>query len=425
MYNKFRTPSMILVVLSVTIPLLAVIGTKNFVDHITSEKNPSELWKKFYILFGSILGFSILLLLLSGTQSFVKPDDLQRYNQETLNYLKNERAGLYSASIGRFFFVTLISGVLIWLVGKEKVGKMLFGFGLMLIMTLDLWSYNKQYTDGLVSTRQFTAKFNPTPTDQFLLNDKDNYRVFPIGPLFQDTRFNYYHQSLGGYHGAKLANFQNLLDSALYAGKNAMLPLNSGVMKAFGVKYSILNQLVNQELGVIRPVNFDEANKLTTFRNLNYSGKAFFVKNIEVVSSISETIKKMNEENWDPQIVSFINKNITEVIAYDSTATVALKKFSPHEITYQVRTDVNGFLFISEIYYPAGWKAYLNGNELEIYETNHAFRGLIIPSGSHEVSMKYEPSSVALGKTISWVGTIILYGLGIFSLIFIFRKRND
>lgn len=425
MFNKFRTPSMILVVLSVTLPILAVLGVKGFLDGIADKKTSESYLKKAYLVFGGIIAFGIVLLIVSGSMSFLKPTDPGQYDAQTLEFLKNERSGLAVSSVWKFLIFNLIAITLLLLTAWGKIKETLLGFGLLLLVTVDLYSYSHQYLSDLKPKKTYEASFAASRLDDFLLSDKSDYRILPVGNLFQSTRFNYYHQSIGGYHGAKLANFQNIYDQCLYKGVDPQLPFNWGILQSFGVKYLIIPQPVNQQIGPLRPSFVDQETKESAMEFAGYHGKYFFVEKVETVPDLKARTEKLNIPGWDPKQISYLTKELPTPVGYDSASSVTELKFNLQDIELEVNTGTTGFLFLSEIYYPAGWKAYIDGEETEIFETNVAFRGLVIPAGKHKVTMEFRPVIVSSSLWMSSIGSVLLYGLSLTALIILFRNRKN
>lgn len=426
MFNKFRTPSMVLVVLSLTIPILAVLGVKGFLDGIADKKNRESYLKRAYLIFGGILAFGIVLLIVSGSLSFLKPTDAGQYDAQTLEFLKNERSGLAVSSVWKFLIFNLIAITLLLLTAWGKIRETLLGFGLLVLVTVDLYSYSHQYLSDLKPKKTYESSFAASQLDNFLLSDKSDYRILPVGNLFQSTRFNYYHQSIGGYHGAKLANFQNIYDQCLYKGSDPQLPFNWGILQSFGIKYLIIPQPINQQIGPLRPSFVDPETKESSMEFAGYHGKYFFVEKVEPVPDLKSRTEKLNIPGWDPKQISYTAKELTTHVGYDSLSAVKEVRFDLQDIELDVTTRTTGFLFLSEIYYPAGWKAYIDGQETEIFETNVAFRGLVIPAGTHKVTMEFRPAIVSSSLWMSSIGSILLYGLSLLALIILIRnQKND
>lgn len=427
MYNKFRTPSMILVLLSFTLPALSVLGVKNFLDVVSDKKIKNELVKKFYILSAMVLGAGIIFWIYGMGLSFTKPNEISQYDAQTLAMLTKERQSLMNTSMLRFVFFSLTSALLIYLAIGNKISRNLFSFLLLGLLIVDLWSYNSQYVDRdyLENKKTYTNSFLPTKTDNFLLKDKENYRIYPIGGLFQQTRFNYYHQSIGGYHGAKLAIFQDLLDNCLQNGSNPQLPINFNLLTAFGVKYIIFPQLFMAPFQNLTPLFNDDQTKQTVVDYGGYHGKYFFVSDVQVVEKPSDILLKMNLPDWKPNQTVFIEKVLDQPIGYDSLATVKEVNFSFSKIELETTSQKPSFLYLSEIYYPKGWTATIDGKETAIYKTNYAFRGMVVPEGKHNVVMEFKPTIYTTSLYVSGIAGVAMYGLLGFIIFTCIRTKKN
>lgn len=426
MYNKFRTPSMILVLLSFTLPVLSVIGVNNFLEAVSDKKSTDDLMKKFYLLGGIVLGAGIIFWIYGSGLSFTRPAELSQYDPQTITMLTKERQSLMNSSMVRFLGFTLAAIVLIYLAAKNTISAKLFSFLLLALITIDLWSYNSQYVDRdyLENKKTYTNTFLPTKTDNFLLDDKGNYRIYPVGGLFQQTRFNYYHQSLGGYHGAKLAVFQDLLDNCIQNGANPQIPINFNVLTAFGVKYLVFGQLFNAPFANLTPVFLDEQSKQTVVDYGGFNGKYFFVSDVQTVEKPVDILQKMNEPNWNPKKTVFIEKALNEKTGYDSLSSVTEIKFDLAKIELEATTAVKSFLYLSEIYYPAGWTATIDGTETEIYKTNYAFRGIVVPEGTHKIKLEFKPAMYSASLYLGSISSVLMYGLALLGLFIGFRKKD-
>lgn len=424
-FNKFRTPSMILVILSLTIPVLAVIGVRGFIEETSKKGGPAAYMKKVWLVFGGVFAFGLLLLFASGSLSFLKPGETAQYDAQTIDYLKQQRAELSSASVWKFLIFNLLAMGLLIGTAYGKIRENLLAFLLLLLILTDLWAYNRQYLEELKSKKTYESSFAESGLDQFLLNDKSDFRILPVGNLFQSTRFNYYHQSIGGYHGAKLANFQNIYDQCLYKGTDPQLPFNWGILQAFGIKYLVIPQPLNQQIGPLLPAFIDDESRQTAMEFTGYRGKYFFTEKTETIGDLQTRIDKLNTPGWDPKKVTYLNVSLPEAVGFDSLATVTEVSSDLHKIELKTSSKESGFLFLSEIYYPAGWKAYVDGTETPVYEANVAFRGITVPAGTHSVALEFKPEMVPASLTMSYTGSILLYGLVLSALVILIRNRKN
>jgi hypothetical protein len=259
--------------------------------------------------------------------------------------------------------------------------------------------------------------------DNFLLEDQSIYRILPLGKFFTQTRFSYYHQSLAGYHAAKLGLFQDLIDHVLYQGPDPNFPVNWNLLKLFNVKYLIAEGQINQSVGLMDPVFHDGPSNLTLFEFKEPAPRVFFVPKIIAEPDPKVLINRLNDPGFDPQSVAYLDQECKTPIEPDPDAKAQITEFNPNLLRVQFSTSKPQFLFISEMYYPAGWKAFIDGTVTRIYRTNYAFRGVVVPPGEHTLKLSFEPVSYYLGVKITWVTTILIYGFALFYLLRLVRRK--
>ena len=167
---------------------------------------------------------------------------------------------------------------------------------------------------------------------------------------------------------------------------------------------------------------YDRKQKQTIYKNVNYLTRAWFVEKTELIEKKENIWKRLNQQEFDPAKMAIVEEEIPKTYAPDSTA-VNLVEFDIHNLKFEVKTDTTSFLTISEIYYPAGWKAYIDGEETEIYATNYILRGVVVPKGEHILEMKFAPETYALSLKLSLIGIILTIVLLIVGLILYIREN--
>jgi uncharacterized membrane protein YfhO len=167
---------------------------------------------------------------------------------------------------------------------------------------------------------------------------------------------------------------------------------------------------------------YDRKQKQTIYKNTTYLPRAWFVENVELIPQKRDIWKRLNQQEFNPAKSAIVEKNIEEIYA-PIQAEVNLIEFDLHKLKFAVKTDTTSFLTVSEIYYPAGWKAYLDGMETEIYATNYILRGVVIPKGEHVLEMKFESAVYTLSLKFSLIGLIITVLLILVGLYFYIRKN--
>ena len=253
-----------------------------------------------------------------------------------------------------------------------------------------MWTVNKRYLDNddFKSKRKVAEPFSPSMADQQILADKDpNFRVFNSAVnTFNDASTSYYHKSIGGYHGAKLKRYQELIDAHISQG-------NMSVLNMLNTKYFIVS---NQ-------------NQKIAQRNTGALGNAWFVNEVQLVTSADEGLAALSNINTQNKAV--INTHYSKMISQfdmDSLASIILTDYKANHLTYTANCSQEQLAIFSEIFYDKGWKAYLNGNLAPHFRANYLLRAMMIPSGSHKIEFKFEPSSFDTGENISFASSAIL-----------------
>jgi hypothetical protein len=236
----------------------------------------------------------------------------------------------------------------------------------------------------------------------FLKQQPGLFRVFPLGDLYQsETSFQYFGlQSIGGYSPAKLKIYQTMVDSCLYRGPDASFPLNMNVVNMLNAKYLVAN-------GQLPPDRFklvftDEAKRMLTYENPQALPRAFFVGKTIVANSDREVFSLLNSADFNPATTAIVEKQPGQPCAPpDSNATVAIAEYKSRRIVIATNNTAQSLLVLGDIYYPAGWKAFVDGTETEIYKTNYILRSIVVPPGRHEVVFTFEPTYYDLGWKLS------------------------
>jgi hypothetical protein len=411
-YNKFRAVSMILVIAQLVIPVLAIYT----LDYLF--KNSEQLVresKKFFITAASVVGVLLIMFLMptmftdfsndmadaSLTQQMVQAGFPQAQVNDFLSELEMVRESMFTSDVLRSLMLIISSIVIIYLVMKNtlkmQIAILLIG-GLILF---DLWSVDKRFLnnkkDGRgnyiswISQREAEVPFSPSQVDLEILKDNDlHYRVYnTTARLDQDSRTSYFHKSLGGYHGAKLKKYQELIDYQITKG-------NMGVINMLNTKYFIVERQENYTQSVYNP---------------DALGNAWFVNNVKFVPNADSSLLALSSFNPKETAVvrqensSFINESVIQRLKND---TIYLTHYKPNYLSYQAETEKGGLAVFSEVYYPAGWKAYIDGEEANYFEANYILRAMQIPAGKHQIEFVFKPASYFVGEKIALASSLIL-----------------
>ncbi|WP_240935499.1 YfhO family protein [Hymenobacter sp. HDW8] len=272
---------------------------------------------------------------------------------------------------------------------------------------VDLWAVDKRYlNDSNFQRETVTQQFVPTPQDQQILQDKDlSYRVLNLNNPFNEANTSYFHKSIGGYHGAKLRRYQDLIERQISQN-------NTQVLNMLNTRY------------LITPPNPQANQPSQVQRNPAALGNAWFISEIQKVQSPNQEIAALS--NFNPATTAVIDASKFPVskTSYNAAgSTIRLTNYSPDALKYQVNAAQDGFVVFSEIYYKDGWNAYIDGKLLPHIRANYVLRAMPVPAGQHTIEFKFEPQSYAIGNTVSLVSSITLI-LGLIGVVlYIWKKR--
>ena len=426
-YNKFRTVSMILVIASFTIPLMGILALQRILEGGIDKK----LWQKAMLWsVGLTAGLSLVFVVIPGLAgSFISANDAQ-----IPDWLKpalvTDRTGLLRADAFRSsVFILLAAGVLWAYEGKKlKISATLILLGGLIV--IDQWSVDKRYlnSDNFVPEREAKIPFKASVADQAILKDKSpDYRVLNIAvSTFNDASTSYFHESVGGYHGAKMRRYQELIDNQL--GKDIQLMSQrlqkvktmNGLDSVF-IGLTALNML-NTKYLIYNPDAIPAINRYAL-------GNAWIVDKYKLADNADQELADLGE--IDPAKEAVVNKKFEGDLTgisptKDTSATISLTSYSPNKLEYSYTGSKENLAVFSEIYYPKGWKAYIDGKEAPYFQTDYVLRGMNVPAGKHNIEFRFEPKSYFMGSRISqWSSVILLLLLlGIFvKEVFPFRKE--
>lgn len=422
-YNKFRAPSMTLVIAEFTIPLLGIIA----LNDILSGKVDKKIWlnglKWSVIVTG---GLSLLFAILPGISgSFTNATDAMRFPDWLMESVIADRKSMFRADAFRsFLFIALAAGALyLWHLKKIKTTPFIAVLGILILV--DLWTVDKRYlnNDHFVPERQAENPFPVTPADQAILQDKDlYYRVLPLQNPFNDARASYYHKNVGGYHAAKLRRYQELIEHHLQSEMQKMV---TGLQAGLSID-STFRQLSVINMLNTRYVIFDL--NQAPIRNPHPLGNAWFVSDFKMVGNADDEIKAM--ENFNPAETAIVDQRFIEhvqgiTVAKDRAGKIELTEYQPNYLKYDFSAANNQFTVFSDIFYDKGWNAYLDGELVPHFRVNYVLRAMILPAGQHTIEFKFKPKSYYMGNKVSLASSLLLI-LAIAGYGFMqFRKRKN
>ena len=399
-YNKFRAPSMSMVILQITIPIMAAL-TLNF---LLFRENARELLKRDFkkILFtvGGLFVFLIgMYLTLTYKASFDPQIVASTGNEEmgrlVVSAMKEERKSMFGGQLLRTLgYVLFVLGAL-YAYSRSLKYPVVIALSMALVTIVDQLVIDKFYLgeDKYFPKDQVDAEhFAKSPLDQQLLADTTHYRVYNSGPdrfSASDYKVSVFHKAVGGYHPAKLSLYQDIIERYLSGGNYPQ----------------ILNMLNTKYIIVQNPQ--DGQNML--FPNSDPYGPAWFVKNVKLVKDDAEELQAIGTTYLkDTAIVQVGFTADVKQPQWDSAASIRMSKFDNDEIDYTTNSSTPQFAVFSEVYYPNGWNAYIDGQKVNYVKANYVLRGLTVPAGSHSIKFKYEPATYKKAVSIAYIGSFII-----------------
>lgn len=413
-FNKFRVPSMIHILLDICMIVLAGYGLHALLEYhkkaetSKKQKSPDKNLKRYLFVFLSVIGAFALFVLLAKT-AFM---DLITGGSNKMDIAMRERA--WEMAAGDSFKALILTGlgcVLVFQYLKNKLSAQVVVIAFTALVVVDLWFVDFKIVHPQPAVDEKTY-FAETPTTKFLKADTSLYRILP---LRDDKSANWYMyhfiSNINGYSAAKLRIYQEFLEETLYGG-----PLSNNVLNMLNVKYLL-------SLGAPIPdpdyqVAYSYAvmyggQRLSAYvyENLNVLPRVFFADTVEVLTGRRSIFDRMKNETFDPGQVAILEEYPPFTVAPADSNTAQVTAYDIHNIKIKATVSKPAIMVLSEIYYPSGWKAYVDGIETHIYKTNYVLRSIFLEPGSHTIEFKFAPASFKLGLWISLVTLIILLAM--------------
>ena len=418
-YNKFRAVSMTLVIAEVCMPLLAFLALAEIF------KNPDALKqnkKYLYISLGITGGLCILFYAMPQTFfNFLSADEAVQFKQlqagqdgaiytAFANELEKVRVDIFRADAIRSFLYIYIAGIVILLTISDKMNKKYMFPILALLVLVDMYTVDRRYLNNsnFIDKRKADKPFVMSEVDKQILQDKDlDYRVINLTvSTFNDASTSYFHKSIGGYHGAKLRRYQDIIDRYL-----TKRDLNY---------WKVLNMLNT------RYIIYPKDNTKIASKNYEAFGNAWIASDIKWVNTPNEEIDAIADT--DVKNVAIINNEFRNVVgdfkASPAEGAIQLVDYQPNQLKYSFDSSKDELVVFSEIWTGKGWTMWIDGVESPLIRADYILRSAIIPAGQHEVVMRYEPSIWRIGNTIQLITSLLILIGFVAACYYTFKKRN-
>jgi len=409
-YNKFRDVKNIIVIEQFAMALLGALAIKEVYQRKISN---AEFLKGLKYAFGITGGLALIFAVIPGLAgSFTGKTDAQYlqmgWPQQLIDALMADRQSMLRIDAFRSFIFVLLAAGGLWAHWNNKI-KAQYAIILWVgLIVVDMWPVDKKYfnNDNFTSKKQVATPFQEMPVDKEIKKDKDlYYRVLNLQNPMADARTSFFHKSLGGYHGAKVKRYNELYT---YTIEPEMRTLIEGFKKP-----ETIDSLMNH-LSVINMLNtkyliYDLSQP--PLPNIHALGNAWFVKTAKVVDSANQEVTSM--KSFDPKSTAIVNKSFEKDLSGFSSGSgegeIKLTDYQPNDLKYEATVNRGSQLAVfSEIYYPKGWKSFIDGKEAPHIQADYVLRAMVIPVGKHQIEFKFEPSSYYMGNKVSLGSSILL-----------------
>ena len=453
LFDAFRAPETWMSMVSFALAVLAGIGAAHVMRREPSAADAKAKTQAVYIASGAAVGVAALLLFVGPSllsfeganekqqiaqqvaqQNNVSPSDprVERAAERYLSEQRSTRRDAFRSDAQRTLLFVLVGAALLVATRRDLVPAWTAMAALALVVVVDLWGVDRRYfSDEDLSAGGATRQIQTYDFDRFLLERQreaggtGHFRVLSLegqSPM-NNARPSYHFESLGGYHGAKLQRYQDFIDHVLRTPQGGLSETALDLMNA---RYVI----ARQQLPGTEVAYQGDQTGYYVLENPDAAPRGFFVGRTEVIASPEDTWARLRSPTFNPQETAILPAPLdAEVTPVDSASTtrVELQEHTPREIRWTVQTDAPRLFVASEVYYPAGWTATLDGETVPIRRVNYLLRGVHVPAGEHELVMRFDPPRHTASIWISGMATALVYGgiAGLLGWSYVRRRESD
>jgi hypothetical protein len=424
MFDNFRVPSMILHILQIFFPILAGFGIMKIIS-LREEKNIKieKALRTIALVFGGLFVLSFILESSLSSWFTGRVKDYasslgQTQQAQTFDALKDYMTNMFTGDFQVALALLALTFGLAYAYAASKIKKDLLIAGLAVLILFDLFridSRGANYANAAKEENKFKEPDYISVIKQ--QNDKEPFRLLNLkqdgsfGSPSNNANFHvrFLQEDFYGYSAVKPRSFQDIVETVNL--------VNPTLWKMLGIKYVVLDQ----------PYQFEgftpilQSQKTFVFKCDKVLSRVYFVDSVAQKSSV-EILNAIKNNSFDPTKLAFVDKLDFKVDKTDLNTTVKITKYEEASLVAETNSGGNNFLFFSTTFLP-GWKAFVDGAELKVYKTNHGFTGIVVPKGKHSVEFRYEPKGFVIGKNLSLILNILLFG-GIGVAIFLNKKKT-
>jgi hypothetical protein len=445
-FNKFRAPEQILHLLPFITGILAAAGFSALVSARGRDSgiDTHKLYRALLVAGGVIAGLLVLALLLQNSlleslpgSMFLKQGQAEQIQQQygaraprMVAQLRQARFDIFWKDFVKFSLLAAALCALCAAWVKGSLREWTFSAAIIVLVTIDLSLVASKYIDPKPS-QDLAQAFRPDATITFLKSQPGLFRLFagidPRDPLYMDNSFAYHGlQSITGYSPAKLKIYQTLLDSCIYRGTDPSLPINMNVLNMLNVEFLVVHgRLPEPQFQLVKS---DQAQRTLTYRNPGALPRAFYAGESFTAANDGDVFRVLNSGGFNPARTAVLYKQLPQQISpVDSTHVPRITSYKSREVRVSTDAPAPALLVLSEVYYPAGWKAFVDGAETEIYRTDYILRSVLIPGGTHEVVFTFDPPLYRTGWVLShaaWGLVLICVAAGLWRVQLVKRRMT-
>ena len=426
-YDKFRAVSMTLVMAGVLVPLLGFLALREISEGVVNREKAAKSVLLAALITG---GLAFIFLLLPGLAgSFLRPDE--NALPDTLDWIKDamisdRKAMLRTDALRSVIFISG-GAALIWFYLRNKLKPAVALSGLTLLFIVDQVPVDARFlgSSNFETKRASANSWAPTEADKVILNDQGEHRVLNLTvSVFNDASTSYHHHSIGGYSGAKMKRYQELIETGLTDDINSLitsLRSASSMEEAEGV----LRNLPALNMLNTRYIILDPGSAPLVIRYA--AGNAWFVDRVTLVENADAELLAVKTIN--PAAEAVVDRRFADMVGTLESAgapgdTIFLTTYEPNLLIYKAELDAERVAVFSEIYYKYGWKAFIDDTPADHFRANYVLRGMTLPAGSHTITFRFEPESYKTGNRVSLAGSVLLLAFLILAALPMLKKRR-
>ncbi|HET53697.1 MAG TPA: hypothetical protein ENN33_00595 [Ignavibacteria bacterium] len=417
-FSKFRVPVMFAHITFIATFILGGFGLKALFNGIEKKD-----YKILFTIFGGGILFLLYILMSKGSYEYLAANEAGRYNQQTLDIIKQIRMEFLTTDTIRVLILVVLTSLVTLAFVFKKINKTVTVTAILILVSFEIFSITTRqvsYANLIEKSQLETTAFKETQITNALKSKSDNMRALVISNDFQSNYYAYFYPTINGYSAIKLQVIQDIIDHNLFK-----FPTQDRL------NWNVINMLNGKYIVSSTPLNYPFLQKITEaqerneilYENLNVQPKAWFVKEIKSFDSPENLVLFMNDFDFDPDSLALLVNPSLETQNFTGEGTIEVIDYTPNTIELGISTESEQFLVLSEVYYPKGWSAVTsNGEELNIEQTNHILRGVKVPAGNYQITFSFEPQTYYTSMCIVWVGNLVI--LLIIVLSFAVNNKN-